>query len=141
DFWVQYYFGEAIRKNEQPWLNVWRGCAMSVIGILAWRSACEGGRPFDVPDFTDEECRKKYENDRWTAFRGPGDDPADFPPLALSGWKPNGNALPRAREAWKKRYYLGLGWDRNLGEILEIRKELYGTDEYREGEYDPLAKN
>ena len=140
DFWVQYYFGEAIRKNEQPWLNVYRGCAMSVIGMLAWRSACEGGKPYDVPDFSNEEERKKVENDTWGVFRGPDDDPSKLPPLALSGWKPNGNALPRAKEAWRKRYYLGLGWDRYMSEMKSIREEMYGSAEYREGEYDPLKK-
>ena len=37
-----------------PFLDVYRGVAMSSVGILAWKSALEDGRPFDVPDFRDE---------------------------------------------------------------------------------------
>ena len=93
-----------------------------------------------MPDFSNEEERKKVENDTWGVFRGPDDDPSKLPPLALSGWKPNENALPRATDAWRKRYYLGLGWDRYMSEMKSIREELYGSAEYREGEYDPLKK-
>ena len=63
DFWVIHYFAEAIQKNEQPWLNVYRACAMSAVGILAWKSVVNGGAAYDVPKFDDEEDRKKYEND------------------------------------------------------------------------------
>lgn len=120
DFWVQYYFGQAIQKNEQPWLNVYRACAMSSIGILAWKSAINGGIPFDVPRFDDEEDRKKYENDTWTPFVREGDDPANYPPRTLSPWKPSEEAHEKAKAAWEKNNYLGLGWtpgDIDLGKI------------------------
>ncbi len=110
DFWVMYYFAEAIRKNEQPWLNVYRACAMSAIGMLAWRSACDGGKTYDVPDFSNEEERKKYENDRWTVFRKEGEDDSGMPPRTLSPWKPTDKALEKARQAWEENDYLGLGW-------------------------------
>jgi hypothetical protein len=45
---------------------------MSSVSILAHRSALEGGTAYDVPDFRNEEDRKKYENDYLTPF--PGDD-------------------------------------------------------------------
>lgn len=111
DFWVQYYFGEAIRKNEQPYLNVYRACAMSSIGILAWKSVLSGGQPFDVPKWDDEEDRKKYENDNWTPFLKEGDDPEDHPPRAVA-WKPLPEALDKARAAWEANDYLGLGWSK-----------------------------
>ncbi len=112
DFWVQYYFGEAIRNNEQPYLNVYRACAMSAIGILAWKSANNGGMTYDVPNFADEKDRKKYENDNWTPFLKEGDDPADFPPRTLSPWKPTEAAHAKAKEAWENNDYLGLGWNK-----------------------------
>jgi predicted dehydrogenase len=111
DFWTLFYFGEAIRKNEQPWLNVYRACAMSSIGILAWKSIVSNGQQFAVPDFADEEDRKKYENDNWTPFLKEGEDPATKPVRAVSGWKPSPEAHEAARKIWEERHYWGLGWD------------------------------
>ena len=34
DFFTNHYFAEAVRSGEQPYLNVYRGVAMSIIGIL-----------------------------------------------------------------------------------------------------------
>ena len=56
-------------------MNVYRGIDMSIIGILAYRSALQDCTPLDVPDFRDEAVRKRYENDDWTpdpAKRKPG---------------------------------------------------------------------
>jgi len=63
DFWVNYYFGEAIRTGEQPFLDVYRGVAMSTVGILIHRSEMAGGMPQEVPDFRDKAAREKYRND------------------------------------------------------------------------------
>ncbi|MDF2715857.1 MAG: hypothetical protein K0R28_2782 [Paenibacillus sp.] len=75
DFWTMHYFGEAIRSGEQPYLNVYRGVAMSIVGILAWKSALEDGAPYEVPDLSKEEVRKLHENDDWSPWpedRRPG---------------------------------------------------------------------
>ena len=75
DFFTSYLFAEAIRKGEQPYLDVYRGVAMSAVGIQAWRSCLDNGCPYEIPDFRDEEARSKYENDRWSPFpedAGPG---------------------------------------------------------------------
>ena len=66
DFFVDLYFAQAIRKNEPPFMDVYRGIDMSIIGIQAYRSALQDGIPLEVPDFRDEAVRKKYENDDWT---------------------------------------------------------------------------
>lgn len=66
DFFITNYFAEAIRRNEQPFLDVYRGIDMSIIGILAYRSALNNSASEDVPDFRDEAARKKYENDNWS---------------------------------------------------------------------------
>lgn len=60
DFWVNYHFAEAIRNNEQPYLDVYRACAMSSVGICGWLSALEGGRQIEIPDFSDKAAREKY---------------------------------------------------------------------------------
>lgn len=114
DFWTLFYFGEAIRSGEQPWFNVYRACAMSSIGILAWKSIVSGGQTFDVPDYENEEDRKKYENDTWCPFLKEGEDPAGKPPRTVSGWVPSEEAHQAAKAVWEKRHYWGLGWDGNV---------------------------
>ena len=42
---------EAIRTGVQPWLNVYRGVAMSIVGIQAYRSALDRSNTVEVPDF------------------------------------------------------------------------------------------
>lgn len=68
DFFTNHFFAEAIRKNEQPYLDVYRGVAMSAVGILAWKSALKNGVPYDMPDFRKESDRKRFANDHWNPF-------------------------------------------------------------------------
>jgi predicted dehydrogenase len=99
DFWVLYYFGEAIKKGEQPYLDVYRGVTMSSVGILAWKSALEDGRPYDMPNFRNENERKKYENDYWSPFpkdAGPGQPPSSI----LGKIQPSKEAEELARKIW-----------------------------------------
>ena len=49
DFWTNFEFANAIRSGEQPFLDVYRGVAMSSVGILAWKSALQDGVPFEMP--------------------------------------------------------------------------------------------
>lgn len=70
DFWTNYEFANAIRSGKQPYLDVYRGVAMSSVGILAWKSALSDGVPFDMPDFSKESSRKKFAKDHWSPFPG-----------------------------------------------------------------------
>ncbi len=110
DFWVIYFFDKAIRENKQPWLDVYRGVAMSTVGILAWKSVVNGGIPFEMPDFKNEADRKKYENDTWNPIRKENIDPATQPPVTVTGWKPNDEDLAIAKAEWERTDYKGLGW-------------------------------
>lgn len=104
DFYTNYYFAEAIRKGKQPFLDVYRGVAMSVVGILAYQSALKDGVPINVPDFRDEEVRKKYENDDWSAdtkLAKPG-QPA---PSVLGNIELSDEAKKNASKVWSKQ-----GW-------------------------------
>jgi len=65
DFWVNYHFAQAIKTGTQPFLDVYRGVAMSTVGILIHRSEMAGGMPQEVPDFRDKVAREKYRNDTW----------------------------------------------------------------------------
>ncbi len=106
DFFTNHYFAEAIRSGEQPYLNVYRGVAMSVIGILAWKSVLDNGNSYAVPDFTSEESRRAYENDHWCPMNL--DDP-NAPPLHSRGKQRDviPENLEEARQIWIKMGYKG----------------------------------
>jgi len=106
DFWTCFHFAQAIRSGRQPYLDVYRGVTMSSVGILAWKSALEGGRPFDMPDFRKESQRRAYEHDHWSPFpedAGPGQPPPSIRGLA----KPSAKAIARARRIWRQMGYTG----------------------------------
>lgn len=106
DFWTTFHFAQAIRSGEQPFLDVYRGAAMSSVGILGWKSALADGAPFDMPDFRDETSRARFENDHWSPFAeyaGPGQPP----PSILGRNDPDPNSLAHAREIWREIGYPG----------------------------------
>ncbi len=106
DFWTNFEFANSIRSGVQPFLDVYRGVAMSSVGILAWKSALEDGKPFDMPDFRDEEQRKLYENDHWSPW--PKDAGPGQPPPSIKGWKtPTDEAIAEARAVWERIGYHG----------------------------------
>ena len=106
DFFMNLHFAEAIRKNEQPYLDVYRGVAMSIVGILAYRSALQDSNTLEVPDFRQELEREKYAADDWSP------DPAkrhpDQPwPSILGNIEPTEKGLAYARKVWKSIGYDG----------------------------------
>ena len=106
DFWTNFDFANAIRSGEQPFLDVYRGVAMSSVGILGWKSALEDGTPFEVPDFSQEASRKAYADDHWSPWpedAGPGQPP----PSILGKRKPTRKGLANARRVWKEIGYKG----------------------------------
>lgn len=106
DFWTSFHFARAIRSGKQPFLDVYRGVAMSSVGILAWKSALEEGRPFEVPDFRDENVRKTWENDQWSPWprdAGPGQPP----PSVLGHRDEDPEHVEYALRVWKNMGYEG----------------------------------
>ena len=106
DFWTNFHFAQAIRSGMPPFLDVYRGVAMSSVGILAWKSALEDGCPFDVPDFSDEAARKPYEDDHWSPWpehAGPGQPP----PSILGFPEPHADSIAHARGIWNEMGYEG----------------------------------
>ncbi len=106
DFFTMYYFADAIRKKEQPYLDVHRGVSMSIVGIQAYRSALADGATMEIPDFHKEAMRKQYEKDDWSP------DPARHRPgqpwPSVEGQKKHSAfALDYARKIWKKNGYTG----------------------------------
>ena len=83
---------------------MYRGVAMSSVGILAWKSALEDGRPYDVPDFRDETDRKPYEDDHWSPWpehQGPGQPP----PSILGRLGPSSRGIASAQAVWDEMGY------------------------------------
>ncbi len=106
DFFMNFHFAEAIRKNEQPFLDVYRAVTMSTVGILAYRSALQDSNTLEVPDFRRESEREKYAADDWSP------DPAmrreDQPwPSILGDIEPTGKGLAYAHKVWKNIGYDG----------------------------------
>ena len=66
DFFMNYHFTEAIRRGEQPFLDVYRGVAMSIVGPLAYRSALDDSNTVEVPDFRSKPVRQQYADDHWS---------------------------------------------------------------------------
>ena len=106
DFFMNYYFAEAIRKNEQPFLDVYRGVAMSIVGILAYRSALKDSDSLEIPDLRKKSERRKYARDTWAP--GPGKPGPGQPwPSVLGKTKIDEKGLKYARKIWKRSGFSG----------------------------------
>jgi len=107
DFFMNYYFAQAIRKNQQPFFDVYRGITMAAVGVLAYKSALNDSNTFEIPDFHKEAMLRKYAKDNWSP------DPADKGkrqplPSILGDIKHSKFAVTYARKNWKEKGYTGL---------------------------------
>ena len=106
DFFMNYHFAQAIRTGEQPFLDVYRGVAMSIVGILAYRSALQDSNTLEAPDFRKTSARRRYAHDDWSP--DPAQRRPDQPwPSILGDIKPTAEGLRYAREIWKSIGYDG----------------------------------
>lgn len=102
DFFMDYAFANAIRTGRQPFLDVYRGIDMSIIGILSYRSALNNSGMLEVPDFRKESERKRYERDDWSP------DPARRKkgqpwPSVLGNVQPSKKARAYAARVWQEQ--------------------------------------
>ena len=65
DFWVLYYFARNILFGEPGPFEIYKACDCTIPGILAYRSAVENGKAYDVPDFRDPQQRAAWRNDNF----------------------------------------------------------------------------
>ncbi|HOJ09941.1 MAG TPA: Gfo/Idh/MocA family oxidoreductase [Clostridiales bacterium] len=67
DFYPIHHFLQKITGNteKQESIDVYQALDMSLPGLLAYRSICNGNKPIEVPDFRKVEVRDKYRNDNW----------------------------------------------------------------------------
>ena len=68
DFWTVYNFVRYIKDDVEPFFDVYRGCCMSAVAILGWRSCLENGKTYAIPDFRDKAARDAWRDDDLTPF-------------------------------------------------------------------------
>jgi predicted dehydrogenase len=106
DYFTTLHFAEAIRSGTQPYLDVYRGIDMTLVGIQAWRSALNQGAPEEIPDFRDESVRREYEEDHWSP--DPTREEGEQAPTSILGdIEPSEKALEFCREVWREQGYEG----------------------------------
>jgi len=83
-------FLEAIEAGKQPEIpyDIYSAVAMSSVAILAHRSVLEGGKPYDIPDFRNEEDCRQYENDRLTPFYNTDGSEPTLPSCSETDFRP-----------------------------------------------------
>ena len=90
DYLTARAFIECIKENKEPEhpFNLSAAVAMSSVAILGHRSMLEGGVPYDIPDFENEDDVKKYENDYLSPFHGPDGSAPTLPCCSHPDFKP-----------------------------------------------------
>ncbi len=68
DLWLTLFFLKFVRGEVKPFFDVYKACALSAAAILSWRSVLNDGKSYEIPDFSDENARKIYENDYASPF-------------------------------------------------------------------------
>ena len=71
---------------------------MASVAILGHRSVMNGGIPYDIPDFRNEECRKEYENDRHTPFFSSDGSKPDIPCCSKPDYSPTEEQIRKIAE-------------------------------------------
>lgn len=89
DFVIARIFVNCVKEQKQPPFpfDVHSAVAMSSVAILAHRSMLEGGTPYDIPDFHNEEERAKWEHDTISPFPK-ADGSVDIPCCSHTDYKP-----------------------------------------------------
>ncbi|MBQ7820793.1 MAG: Gfo/Idh/MocA family oxidoreductase [Clostridia bacterium] len=93
-------FIDCIREGRQPEhpFDIHSAVAMSSVAILGHRSMLNGNIPYDIPDFHNEDERKKYENDRETPFYGTDGSKPTIPNGSDPDYKPTETQMKLYRE-------------------------------------------
>jgi len=100
DYLTARIFINCIKEGKQPEhpYNIHAAVTMSSVAILAHRSMLGGGKPYDIPDFHLEECRKEYENDRLTPFYSADGKAPNIPCSSHTDYKPTDAQMKKYEE-------------------------------------------
>jgi predicted dehydrogenase len=94
-------FVQAVREERQPYFDVYRGVTMSLVGILAYRSALADSKPVEIPDFRVEDARRNYEQDDWSPDPAARREGQPWPSI-LGRLEPTHEGLDHARRVWEQ---------------------------------------
>jgi hypothetical protein len=108
DFFTAFHFARAIRGEEAPFWDVYRGVACSIVGILAYRSARQNSATVEVPDLRTQAVRDRYRDDHWSPDPATRQD-GDPWPSVLGDLRPSAEGLAYAREVWRAMGYVERG--------------------------------
>ncbi len=99
DFFAIWHFLRAVEEGREPYWNVYRATNIASCAILAHRSILTGNIGFDVPDFSREEDRRRYEYDRSSPF--PDEHGRVSIPVSSQPYEPGPDDLAQALQDWK----------------------------------------
>lgn len=104
DYIIARMFLECIRNGKQPEhpYDIYSAVTMASVAILAHRSILNNGIPYDIPDFSCEEKRKEFENDRQTPFYGTDGSKPNIPCCSNPAYKPTDEQVKRYLEEINK---------------------------------------
>jgi predicted dehydrogenase len=104
DYITARLFLEAIEEKKMPEIpyDIYSAVALSSVAILAHRSVLEGGKPFDIPDFRNEDDCRLYENDRLSPFYGTDGGEPTLPACSVPEFKPTEKQLELYNEMVSK---------------------------------------
>ncbi len=90
DYLTSRMFVDCIKAGKQPEhpFNIYSAIKMSSVAILGHRSMLEGGKPYDIPDFTKAEDKELWRNDRLTPFYGSDGSEPTLPCCSHTDFKP-----------------------------------------------------
>lgn len=75
DFFVTWNFIQDLVHHREPFMNVYRAVSISAVGILGWRSALDGSRQLEIPDFSDPAARDQVRDDALSPLYHLGQEP------------------------------------------------------------------
>lgn len=106
DFFMLYHFAQAIRSGRPPYPDVYRGVSMSIVGILAYRSALNDSSTVTVPDFRNLADREAHRGDYWNPDPERREEGSPWPSI-LGDIQPTEEGLAYSRAVWRSVGYAG----------------------------------
>ncbi len=88
---------EAGVQPEHPF-DLYSAVNMSSVALLAHRSMLDGGMPYDIPDFHQEEARKQYEEDFLSPFCPPDGKKPSLPCCSNTDYRPTDDQIAAFKE-------------------------------------------
>ena len=101
DYWVCYHFVKYLTEDVEPFFNVYRSVSLSAAAIMALRSSQNGGTEYIIPDFTNEEERKQWENDHESPFPDENGQ-TTMPCCSHPDYMPTDEDFAHAEEEWQE---------------------------------------